>query len=190
MDETVQQWLDQYLRAWESNEPDHIGALFTADATYAGGPLDPEPWLGLDNIIGGWISHRDEPGTWTFEGGTIVAANDIGIIQGTTRYDDGRVYANLWVITFAPDGRARSFVEWFMKPGPVRVDHGVTVDNTSEQAPYEHVATPYEHNIPELEVDETIAPRPEEEIADLVRAEPDVEDHSRSAEETSISLQP
>ncbi|GHD39425.1 hypothetical protein [Mycetocola manganoxydans] len=32
--------------------------------------------------------------------------------------------------------------------------------------------------IPELEVDETIAPRPEEEVADVLRAEPDVEDHS------------
>lgn len=32
--------------------------------------------------------------------------------------------------------------------------------------------------IPELEEDETIAPRPEEEIADVLRAEPDVADHS------------
>jgi hypothetical protein len=34
-----------------------------------------------------------------------------------------------------------------------------------------------EPSIPELEVDETVAPRPEEEIADVGRAEPDVEDH-------------
>lgn len=32
--------------------------------------------------------------------------------------------------------------------------------------------------IPELEDDETVAPRPEEQIADLLRAEPDVADHS------------
>jgi len=32
------------------------------------------------------------------------------------------VYANLWVITFADDARARSFVEWYMEPGPVRED--------------------------------------------------------------------
>jgi hypothetical protein len=32
--------------------------------------------------------------------------------------------------------------------------------------------------IPELEVDEDIAPRPEEEIADSERAVPDVRDHS------------
>lgn len=33
--------------------------------------------------------------------------------------------------------------------------------------------------IPELEEDQTIPPRPEEEIADILRAIPDVEDHSR-----------
>lgn len=42
-----------------------------------------------------------------------------------------------------------------------------------------HIPGPGEPAVPELEVDETVAPRPEEEIADVVRAEPDVEDHSR-----------
>lgn len=37
--------------------------------------------------------------------------------------------------------------------------------------------------VPELEVDENVAPRPEEEIADLLRAEPDVGDHSRHPSE-------
>ncbi|WP_214466163.1 hypothetical protein [Microbacterium flavescens] len=42
----------------------------------------------------------------------------------------------------------------------------------------DHVPGPDEATIPELEDDETIAPRPEEEIADRARAKPDVEDHS------------
>ncbi|MFD3444468.1 hypothetical protein ACFDTO_07705 [Microbacteriaceae bacterium 4G12] len=41
----------------------------------------------------------------------------------------------------------------------------------------QHIPQPGEPTIPELEVDETVAPRPEEEIADAGRAEPDVEDH-------------
>lgn len=45
-----------------------------------------------------------------------------------------------------------------------------------------HIPRPDEPTIPELEVDETIAPRPEEEIADLARAEPDVTDHRRHPE--------
>ena len=36
-----------------------------------------------------------------------------------------------------------------------------------------------EPSIPELEDDQTVPPRPEEEIADVLRAKPDVEDHSK-----------
>jgi peroxiredoxin len=43
----------------------------------------------------------------------------------------------------------------------------------------EHVPASDEPTVPELEEDETIAPRPEEEIADALRAKPDVTDHSR-----------
>lgn len=42
----------------------------------------------------------------------------------------------------------------------------------------EHVPAPDEPSVPELERDETVAPRPEEEIADVLRSEPDLEDHS------------
>ncbi|MDF2563447.1 MAG: hypothetical protein K0R99_4893 [Microbacterium sp.] len=48
-----------------------------------------------------------------------------------------------------------------------------------EHAAPHHVPAPGESSIPELEVDETVAPRPEEELADLMRAQPDVEDHTR-----------
>ncbi|WP_309068553.1 hypothetical protein [Microbacterium sp.] len=39
------------------------------------------------------------------------------------------------------------------------------------------IPAPEESTIPEVEEDETIAPRPEEEIADVLRAEPDIADH-------------
>ena len=41
-----------------------------------------------------------------------------------------------------------------------------------------HVPAPDEPSVPEIEEDETIAPRPEEEIADALRAKPDLSDHS------------
>lgn len=52
-------------------------------------------------------------------------------------------------------------------------------------SPTQHPAKPHipsadEPSIPELEADETIAPRPEEAIADMLRSEPDVEDHSKN----------
>jgi hypothetical protein len=46
----------------------------------------------------------------------------------------------------------------------------------------EHIPAPDEPSIPELELDETVAPRPEEEIADVLRAKPDPKDHSRHLE--------
>jgi len=42
----------------------------------------------------------------------------------------------------------------------------------------EHIPAADEPTVPELEEDQTIAPRPEEEIADALRAKPDLEDHS------------
>ncbi|MCC2032682.1 hypothetical protein [Microbacterium allomyrinae] len=48
----------------------------------------------------------------------------------------------------------------------------------NEHSSEKHIPAPDEPSIPELEVDETIAPRPEEEIADVLRTKPDVADHS------------
>ncbi|SFS07353.1 SnoaL-like domain-containing protein [Microbacterium sp. cf046] len=122
MNAVVQNWLDGYLRAWSSNDSEDIRALFTEDATYAGGPFDPEPWVGREGIVEGWLAHQDEPGSWSFEGVPLAYSDGVGVIQGRTDYGDGKLYANLFVVTFAEDGRARSFVEWFMEPGPVRSD--------------------------------------------------------------------
>lgn len=46
----------------------------------------------------------------------------------------------------------------------------------------ERIPAPDEPSVPELELDETIAPRPEEEIADVLRTKPDLEDHSDHSE--------
>lgn len=52
--------------------------------------------------------------------------------------------------------------------------------NSHEDQPHrEHLPGPSEPTVPEIELDENIVPRPEEEIADLLRAEPDAEDHSQ-----------
>jgi hypothetical protein len=59
---------------------------------------------------------------------------------------------------------------------------GFAVSATNEPTSQEHIPGPHDHSVPEIEFDETVAPRPEEEIADVLRAEPDVEDHSRHPE--------
>ena len=52
------------------------------------------------------------------------------------------------------------------------------MDMPDDHSSDRHVPAPGEPSIPELEEDETIAPRPEEEVADRVRAVPDTADHS------------
>ncbi|WP_336645480.1 hypothetical protein [Microbacterium sp. USHLN186] len=53
-------------------------------------------------------------------------------------------------------------------------------EHTGDEPAPAHVPAPGEASVPEIEQDETIAPRPEEEIADVLRAEPDTADHTRS----------
>jgi hypothetical protein len=59
---------------------------------------------------------------------------------------------------------------------------GIPVSAHNEHSSQEHISGPDEPTVPELEGNETIAPRPEEEIADVLRAKPDVEDHSQHPE--------
>lgn len=62
------------------------------------------------------------------------------------------------------------------------VERSTGMTDNDERPSHEHIPAPGEPTVPELEEDETIAPRPEEEIADLLRAEPDVKDHSQHTE--------
>lgn len=47
------------------------------------------------------------------------------------------------------------------------------MSDTEVRSTRPHIPAPGEPTIPELEADENIAPRPEEEIAELLRAVPD-----------------
>jgi hypothetical protein len=58
---------------------------------------------------------------------------------------------------------------------------GLTVTHHDSDHP-EHIPAPDEPTVPQIEDDQTIAPRPEEEIADELRATPDVADHSQRSE--------
>lgn len=55
---------------------------------------------------------------------------------------------------------------------------GFTVTDRHDHSAPENIPGPDEASVPELEADETIAPRPEEEIAEVLRSEPDLRDHA------------
>jgi hypothetical protein len=112
-EQRTDRWMRGYQSAWASNEPDDIRTLFTDDATYRTEPY-AAPWQGADAIVDGWLDLADGPGAFTFEWAPLVETPDVTVVQGTTRYAGGPVYSNLWVIRFAPDGRATEFTEWYM----------------------------------------------------------------------------
>jgi uncharacterized protein (TIGR02246 family) len=109
----VERWVQAYVKAWESNAPADIEALFTEDAEYYTAP-HREPWRGRQGIVEGWLKRKDEQGTWTFRFEVMAVADPLGFVRGWTVYDDA-TYSNLWVIRLAADGRCEEYTEWWMK---------------------------------------------------------------------------
>jgi len=109
----VQAWLDAYVVAWRSYDPDDIANLFADDATYAYHPWD-EPIRGLDAIVTAWLAEQDQPDSWEAEYRPLLVAGDQAVAIGETRYANGKVYFNLWPLTFDEDGKCTDFVEWYM----------------------------------------------------------------------------
>jgi hypothetical protein len=127
----VQRWLDAYVHAWETNEPAEIGDLFTETAEYHWHPWDEgeDVVYGRHRIVAEWLRNPDAPGTFLAEYHPLVVTDDTVVAEGTsvyysdeTRQVIDRKYHNLWVLSFAEDGRCRSFTEWFMlAPAPTAV---------------------------------------------------------------------
>ncbi|MGH3729792.1 MAG: nuclear transport factor 2 family protein [Micromonosporaceae bacterium] len=109
----VAAWIDGYVRAWNSNDPADISALFTGDAEYYTAPYDP-PWQGHTQIVEGWLADRDEPGETTFDWKPVLVTDEVAIIQAVTTYP-ATTYSNLWLIRLDGEGRCSSFTEWWME---------------------------------------------------------------------------
>ena len=128
--ETVQRWLDAYVRAWETYDPDQIAALFSEDAEYRWHPYD-EPTVGRDEIVRAWVapdgneSGRDEPGTYLGEYRPFAVDGHRAVAIGTSTYwtdasrsKVARSYRNNWLLEFDDDGKCTSYTEYYMKsPG-------------------------------------------------------------------------
>jgi uncharacterized protein (TIGR02246 family) len=111
----VESWVEGYRRAWESNDPEDIARLFSEDGRYYTEPY-ATPWTGRDGIVSGWLDGKDKPGDTEFSYETLVVTDDVGIVQGETRYrSPPRTYSNLWVVRLDRDERCTEFTEWWMK---------------------------------------------------------------------------
>lgn len=116
MSDPVRIWMEKYIAAWETNEPEDIRALFTEDAVYFTRPEDKDAWRGREQIVDRWLKAGDEPEEWTFDWRLLGSDGALAFVQGFTHYlGDRPSYDNLWVIRLEPDGRASQFTEWFME---------------------------------------------------------------------------
>jgi uncharacterized protein (TIGR02246 family) len=108
-------WVDAYVRAWNSNDPAAIGALFSQDAAYYTEPYSA-PWRGRDEIVRQWLDHKDAPGETEFRWQPVAIGPDVAVVQGETAYrTPPRTYSNLWVIRLDAEGRCTEFTEWWMQ---------------------------------------------------------------------------
>jgi ketosteroid isomerase-like protein len=123
--EDLATWLRRYLEAWRSYDPEAIGALFGEDVEYRYHPYD-EPVRGRAAVVASWLEEdrRDAPGSWEAHYDPLVIDGDVAVATGTSTYFDSegeveRVFYNSFVMEFSPDGRCRSFTEYYMeKPRP------------------------------------------------------------------------
>ncbi len=107
------EWVAGYVAAWESNDPEQIGALFTDDAVYLTAP-DAEPRRGREAIVAGWLEDLDDPARGRSTGASSDEHDDFVVVQGRTEYPAEKDYLNLWIIRLADDGRATEYTEWYM----------------------------------------------------------------------------
>jgi ketosteroid isomerase-like protein len=115
----LQEWLDRYVDAWKSYDPDKIGALFSEDAEYRYAPED-EPVRGRAAIVEDWLSERDEPGTYDAHYEPLASGDGYDFAHGTTSYFDAAgnlndKYWNLFVCRFNDAGECTEFTEYWMQ---------------------------------------------------------------------------
>ena len=118
----VIEWLDAYIKAWESYSPEAIGALFTEDAIYFFHPFE-EPVRGRKAIVESWLKDQDPPGTYQGTYAPIAVDGNRAVVQGRSRYfkdstrsELTRQWDNVFVMEFDDAGRCRSFSEWWVAP--------------------------------------------------------------------------
>ncbi len=118
--EQFQDWLDAYVAAWKSYDPEAIGALFSADATYRYHPQD-EPVHGRDEIVKSWLDGPDDPGTYDGEYDPLAIDGDVHVANGASRYYDSPggelrdAFSNVYVCRFNDAGECTDFTEYWIQ---------------------------------------------------------------------------
>ena len=111
--ERVQAWLDSDLT------PAHLSRRAIGDLFSAGRStpttLRPGAAAGSRRDRRDWLAEPDEAGSWEASYRPLLIDGDRAVATGESRYADGKVFSNLYVLRFDEDGRCAEFVEWYME---------------------------------------------------------------------------
>ena len=117
-------WLDRYIAAWRSNEPDEIGDLFSEDVVYSqnGGQTSI---TGREAVVQDWLESAYEPDSpWEASYEPLAIEDQVHVAVGSTRYfrEHGvrEDFTNIFVCRFDDEARCSDLREWWMlAPSPV-----------------------------------------------------------------------
>jgi ketosteroid isomerase-like protein len=128
----VDKWLEAYVEAWKSYDPEQIGALFADNVTYRYHPYD-KPVIGREAVVESWLgegdhpgaSTRDDEGTYDASYRTVAVDGDVAVATGTSSYSATpggpveKLFHNCFVMRFDADGRCTEYTEWYVqRPAP------------------------------------------------------------------------
>ena len=129
--DAVNRWLDDYVAAWKSYDPEAIGALFSDEVEYRFHPYD-DPVRGRNAVVEAWLGESDHEGApgrdaeGTYDGSyrAVAVDGEVGVATGESLCSEepgGPVFQwdNCFVMRFDSEGRCREFTEYFAKrPSP------------------------------------------------------------------------
>ena len=124
----AQEWLDRYIAAWLSYDPEAIAGLFTEDVVYRYHPTG-DPVVGREAVVAAWLgdpdsadaSTRDEPGTYEATYSPVAVDGDVVVATGSSTYFErpggpvDKVYDNCFIMRFDESGRCSEFTEYYVE---------------------------------------------------------------------------
>jgi hypothetical protein len=119
----VSDWVAGYERVWRTPGTEALATIFSPQVGYRQGPYR-EPVVGFPALAQMWEAERDGADevfdmvseVVAVEGDTAVVRVEVGYGDPVTEH-----YRDLWILSFADDGRCRWFEEWpFLRPADDR----------------------------------------------------------------------
>jgi ketosteroid isomerase-like protein len=116
---SIEEWVEDYERAWRAAGTEALRELFTEDATYRMSPYE-EPAMGIAAIVELWEREREGPDEpFEMRHAIVAVEGDTAVVRVEVQYGgpERLQYRDLWIVRFATDGRCHEFEEWPFWPG-------------------------------------------------------------------------